>query len=101
MGTIKLNNEVYGTSYSSEIMYKDITVEEKLDTVPIFDIEYNINNDNNVNNYLTYDNIIDNLTSVNIDKALSANQGKILKEEIDNLNAEYLTDKTTINKDID
>ena len=86
MGTIKINNEIYGTSNSSNIIYKDITVEEKLDTIPVFDINDNGNVENNNTDYLTYANILDNLNSTNTDKALSANQGKILNEKINTTN---------------
>ena len=86
MGEIKINNEIYGTSNSSNIIYKDITVEEKLDTIPVFDINDNGNVENNNTDYLTYANILDNLNSTNTDKALSANQGKILNEKINTTN---------------
>lgn len=37
IGEIKINNIVYGTDNASSIIYKDTTVEEKLDTIPVFD----------------------------------------------------------------
>ena len=85
MGLIKINNEIYGTSNASDIVYKDITVEEKLDTIPIFDINDNGYVDNSGSDYLTYGHIIDNLTSNITDKVLSANQGKVLNESINSL----------------
>ena len=84
MGTIKINNIVYGSNNASEIIYKSQTVEEKLDTIPIFDI-----NDNGnvpiVSDVLTYGHIIDNLNSDSNSLVLSAKQGKILSEKIDNI----------------
>ena len=84
MGTIKINNIVYGSNNASEIIYKSQTVEEKLDTIPIFDI-----NDNGnvpiVGDVLTYGHIIDNLNSDSNGLVLSAKQGKILSEKIDNI----------------
>ena len=85
MGLIKINNEIYGTSNASDIVYKDITVEEKLDTIPIFDINDNGYVDNSGSDYLTYGHIIDSLTSNITDKVLSANQGKVLNESINSL----------------
>lgn len=86
MGVIKINNIIYGSNNASDILYKNITVEEKLDTIPIFDINDNGNIENNNTDYLTYANILDNLNSTNTDKALSANQGKILNEKINTTN---------------
>lgn len=37
MGLIKINDIIYGTSNSSEIIYRNTTVQEKLDTIPVFD----------------------------------------------------------------
>lgn len=84
MGQIKINNIIYGTTSASEILYKNTTVEEKLDTIPIFDINDN-SNVSPSSDYLTYGNIIDNLNSSATDKVLSANQGRILKESIENI----------------
>ena len=92
MGTIKINNIVYGSSDASEITYKSQTVEEKLDTIPIFDINDNGNVDNDNNNNLTYGHIINALNSDAEDKVLSAKQGKILKNSIDNIDLSYLED---------
>ena len=83
MGLIKINNEIYGTSNASDIVYKNITVEEKLDTVPIFDINDNGNVNNSGSDVLTYGHIVDNLTSSASDKTLSANQGRVIKGLID------------------
>ena len=83
MAQIKINNIIYGSSNASDIVYKNITVEEKLDTIPIFDPSDNANIEANQYDYLTYGHIVDNLTSSDTDKILSANQGKILNEKID------------------
>lgn len=89
MGVIKINNVIYGSNNASDIIYKDITVEEKLDTIPIFDI-----NDNGAvvveSDVLTYGHIVDNLNSTESNKILSAKQGKILSEKIDNIDLSYL-----------
>ena len=89
MGVIKINNIIYGSNNASDIIYKDITVEEKLDTIPIFDI-----NDNGAvvveSDVLTYGHIVDNLNSTESNKILSAKQGKILSEKIDNIDLSYL-----------
>lgn len=85
IGEIKINNEIYGTSNSSNIVYKNTTVEEKLDTIPVFDINDNGNVDNDGSDILTYGHIIDNLESNADDKVLSAKQGKVLKNYIDNI----------------
>ena len=90
MGLIKINNEIYGTSNASDIVYKSMTVEEKLDTIPIFDINDNGNVDNSGSDVLTYGHIIDNLNSSSIDKVLSANQGRVLNDKIDNIDLSYL-----------
>ena len=92
MGEIKINNEIYGTSNSSNIVYKDTTVEEKLDTIPVFDINDNGNVDNDGSDVLTYGHIIDNLESDAENKVLSAKQGKILNEKFDNIDLSYLED---------
>lgn len=92
MGEIKINNEIYGTSNSSNIVYKDTTVEEKLDTIPVFDINDNGNVDNDGSDVLTYGHIVDSLNSDAADKTLSAKQGKVLKNYIDNIDLSYLED---------
>ena len=33
MGLININNEIYGSNKSEDIIYNDITVKEKLDTI--------------------------------------------------------------------
>ena len=91
MGLIKINNEIYGTSNASDIVYKSMTVEEKLDTIPIFDINDNGNVDNSGSDVLTYGHIIDALNSSAVDKTLSANQGKVLKELINDVDSEVNT----------
>lgn len=84
MGQIKINNIIYGTTSASEIIYKNTTVEEKLDTIPVFDINDN-SNVSPSSDVLTYGNIIDNLNSSATDKVLSANQGRVLRESIENI----------------
>ena len=91
MGLIKINNEIYGTSNASDIVYKSMTVEEKLDTIPIFDINDNGNVDNSGSDVLTYGHIINSLNSSAVDKTLSANQGKVLKELINDVDSEVNT----------
>lgn len=86
MGTIKINNITYGSNNSAEIFYKDITVEEKLNSMPIFDPSDNVNIENNAYDYLTYAHIVDDLNNSASDKALSANQGKMLKSSIEACN---------------
>jgi hypothetical protein len=81
-------------------VYKSTTVEEKLDTIPIFDINDNGNVDNSGNDVLTYGHIIDNLNSSAVDKTLSANQGKVLKELIDDVDSEVNTLNSTLSSDI-
>ena len=83
MGLININNEIYGSNKSEDIIYNDITVKEKLDTIPIFDINDNSNVTNEINDNLTYSHIYDGLTSEENNKVLSANQGRILNEKID------------------
>ena len=92
MGTIKINNIIYGSNLASDIIYNNTTVQEKLDTIPIFDINDNGNVSNDNSDYLTYGHIIDNLNSDANDKVLSANQGKVLSEKIDNIDLSYLED---------
>ena len=85
MGVIKINDVVYGSNNSADIIYKDITVEEKLDNIPIFDPSDNTNIEDAKYDYLTYAHIVDNLTSNDSNKILSANQRKVLKSSIDTL----------------
>ena len=57
---------------------------------------------NKVDNKLDNTDIIDNLTSTNTDKPLSANQGKILKGEVDNkANDNEVIKKTAIKTTLD
>ena len=90
MGVIKINNIIYGSNLASDIIYKNTTVEEKLDTIPIFDPSDNTNIEANQYDYLTYGHIIDALNSEATNRALSAKQGKELKNYIDNIDLSYL-----------
>ena len=90
MAQIKIDGIIYGSSNASDIIYKDTTVEEKLDAIPIFDPSDNANIEANQYDYLTYGHIIDNLNSNDINKTLSANQGRVLSEKIDNIDLSYL-----------
>lgn len=98
MGIIKINNIIYGSNNASDIIYKDITVEEKLDTILIFDI-----NDNGAvvveSDVLTYGHIVDNLNSTESNKILSAKQGKVLNDKIDNIDLSYLENDISNNAD--
>ena len=98
MGLIKINNIIYGSNSASDIIYKNTTVEEKLNAIPVFDPSDNINIEDAKYDYLTYGHIIDNLNSSATDKVLSANQGKILNENIDILSS-FLEEKININID--
>ena len=84
MGIIKINNIIYGSNNASDIIYKDITVEEKLDAIPIIDPSDNANIEASYD-FLTYGHIINHLESDADDKVLSAKQGKVLNEKIDNI----------------
>ena len=97
MGIIKINNIIYGSNNASDILYKDITVEEKLDTIPVFDPSDNQNIIINSYDYLTYGHIVDNLTSTEDNKILSANQGKILNDNIILLDNKINTNISSIN----
>ena len=102
MGQININNEIYGSNKSEDIIYNDITVKEKLDTIPVFDINDNSNVTNEINDYLTYGHIVDTLTSNDSNKVLSAKQGKILNEKFNNIDFSALEDNITANtKSID
>ena len=61
MGLIKINNENYGTFNASDIAYKSIAIEEKLDIILIFDLNDNINIENAKYNYLAYGYIVNSL----------------------------------------
>ena len=101
MGVIKINNIVYGSNNSADILYKDITVEEKLNSIPVFDPSDNVNIEANQYDYLTYGHIVDTLTSDASDKVLSAKQGKILNEKFDNIDFSSLESAIAVNsKDI-
>lgn len=92
MGVIKINNIIYGSNLASDIIYKNTTVEEKLNAIPVFDPSDNTYIEANQYDYLIYGNIIDNLNSSATDKVLSANQGRVLKENIENIVLSYLED---------
>ena len=98
MAQIQKNGVIYGSNNASDIVYRDITVEEKLDSVPYFDIANN--EDVETNDYLTYSHIIDNLTSTSTNNILSANQGKILNDKISTLSITHVTDKNTLNTSV-
>lgn len=85
MREIKINDIVYGTDNASNIIYKNTTVEEKLDTIPVFDPSDNAYIEANQYDYLTYGHIINHLDSDASDKVLSAKQGKILNEKFNNI----------------
>ena len=86
MAQIKIDNVIYGSNNASDIIYKNTTVEEKLNSIPIFDPSDNANIENNAYDYLTYAHIVDDLNNSASDKALSANQGKMLKSSIEACN---------------
>ena len=85
MAQIKINNIIYGSNNSADIIYKNTTVEEKLNSIPVFDPSDNTNIEGAKYDYLTYGHIVDTLTSDANDKVLSAKQGKILNEKFDNI----------------
>ena len=84
MGVIKINNIIYGSNNSADIIYKNTTVEEKLNSIPIFDPSDNANIEAGYD-FLTYAHIVDDLTSNVSNRVLSANQGRVLNEKIDNI----------------
>lgn len=92
MGVIKINNIIYGSNNSADIIYKNTTVEEKLNSIPVFDPSDNANIEANQYDYLTYGHIVDTLNSSDVNKVLSANQGKVLSEKIDNIDLSHLED---------
>ena len=86
-----------GTSSSVIIQYLDkIVLTENTDTICRKDITIN-NNDGTfsleLNTIKSGVAIVDNLTSTDVDKALSANQGKKLKDALDNINIYSLVEK--------
>lgn len=98
MAQIKIDGIIYGSSNASDIIYKNITVEEKLDAIPIFDI----NDNGNVileSDMLTYGHIINTLDSDATDKVLSAKQGKILNEKFDNIDFSALENDINLNRE--
>lgn len=84
MGVIKINNVIYGSTFASDITYKNTTVEKQLDLMPIFDITDN-SNVSSSSDVLTYGHIIDNLNSEATNKVLSANAGRVLNEKVNNI----------------
>lgn len=97
MGVIKINNIIYGSNNSADIIYKNTTVEEKLNSIPVFDPSDNTNIEANQYDYLTYGHIVNALNSSDTSKALSANQGRVLSEKIDNIDLSYLEDGIAVN----
>ena len=97
MGMIKINNIIYGSNNSADIIYKETTVEDKLNSIPVFDPSDNQNIIINSYDYLTYGHIVDNLTSTEDNKILSANQGKILNDNIVLLDNKINTNISSIN----
>lgn len=103
MGVIKINNIIYGSNLASDIIYKNTTVEEKLNAIPVFDPSDNTYIEANQYDYLTYGHIINHLNSNDTDKALSANQGRVLSEKINNIeitNNENTSNISDINRSI-
>ena len=101
MGEIKINDILYATSDSSEIIYKDTNIEETLNTVLVCSEDNNSDTNNILDNYLTYGHIVDGLSLDDTNKILSANQGLILNESINVLNTNLANNKTTIEERID
>ena len=101
MGQININNEIYGSNKSEDIIYNDITVKEKLDTIPIFDINDYSNVTNEINDNLTYSHIYDGLTSEENNKVLSANQGRVLNEKIESCIISHEDDVREIEANLD
>ena len=85
MAQIKINNIIYGSSNAADITYRNTTVEEKLDTIPVFDPSDNQNIEINSYDYLTYGHIVDSLNSTDNSKVLSAKQGKVLNDKLNNI----------------
>ena len=83
MGNIRFNNVIYGSDNASDITYRNTTVEEKLDGIPVFDPSDNQHIEANQYDYLTYGHIVDSLNSTDDNKTLSAKQGKVLNDKID------------------
>ena len=52
MGEIKINDILYATSDSSEIIYKDTNIEETLNTVLVCSEDNNSDTNNILDNYL-------------------------------------------------
>ena len=97
MGVIKINNIIDGSNNSADIIYKNTTVEEKLNSIPVFDPSDNANIEANQYDYLTYGHIVNTLNSSDSNKVLSANQGKVLSEKIDNIDLSHLEDGIAVN----
>ena len=99
MAQIKIDNVIYGSNNASDIIYNDMTVADKLNAIPIFDPSDNANIEANQYDYLTYGHIINHLDSDAADKVLSANQGRILSEKIDNIDFNPLETEIRNNAD--
>ncbi len=85
MGEIRVNDIVYGTSFASGVTCDDDkTVQEKLSNAAYIDIENEEISEIPRGDYLYTTDIIDNLESESDTHVLSAKQGKILNEKIEN-----------------
>lgn len=85
MGEIRVNDIIYGTSFASGVTCDDNeTVQEKLSNAAYIDTENEEIGDIPRGDYLYTTDIIDNLESESDTHVLSAKQGKILNEKIEN-----------------
>lgn len=97
---IKINDIIYGSTNAADIIYKNnVSVADKINEMISIDVEDNTNVENDSNDYLTYANILDSLNSSDTDKALSANQGRILNEKFDNIDFSELENGITLNSE--
>ena len=99
MAQIKINNIIYGSSNAADIIYRNTTVEEKLDNIPVFDPSDNQNIEINSYDYLTYGHIVDSLNSTDNNKVLSAKQGKVLNDKLNNIDFSPLENAIAANTD--
>ena len=84
-GEIKINDIIYGTSFASGVTCDDDkTVQEKLSNAAYIDIENEEIGEIPQGDFLYTTDIIDNLESESDTHVLSAKQGKILNEKIEN-----------------
>lgn len=95
---IKINDIIYGSTNAADIFYNEISVADKLDEIISIDVEDNVDIDNAQNDNLTYSHIVDNLTSDDTNKVLSAKQGKILNEKFNNIDFSSIEAKINENK---